>query len=389
MKKSLLITGITIADSETDSFTGDILIEEGKITQVAASIFADADLRIDAAGKDWTAVPGFIDVHIHGAAGFDVMDATPEALGGFAGALPREGTTGFLATTMTQSDAAISAALENAARFTANGAQAEMLGIHLEGPFISAKQPGAQPLEHIVVPSFPQFKKWQQQSGGRIRMVTIAPETENGLAFTEQAAAAGVMVSIGHSDASFAEAKAAMAAGAGHVTHLYNQMRPFHHREPGVVGAAWLEDGLMVEIIADFIHSHPKAVELAYRQIGAERLVLITDSMRAKGLVPGTYDLGGQNVEVGADGARLANGRLAGSILTMEEAVKNVRAATGCTLSELVAMASANAAKELGLASKGKIEAGKDADIAILDSGLNVQMTICRGNIAYAKERVQ
>ncbi|MGO1059393.1 N-acetylglucosamine-6-phosphate deacetylase [Planococcus sp. FY231025] len=389
MEKSLLITGITIADSETDSFTGDILIEEGKITQVAASISADADLRIDAAGKDWKAVPGFIDVHIHGAAGFDAMDATPEALGGLASALPREGTTGFLATTMTQSDAAISAALENAARFTANGAQAEMLGIHLEGPFISAKQPGAQPLEHIVAPSFPQFERWQRQSGGRIRMVTIAPETENGLAFTEQAAAEGVVVSIGHSDASFAEAKAAMAAGAGHVTHLYNQMSSFHHREPGVVGAALLEDGLMVEIIADFIHSHPKAVEMAYHQIGAERLVLITDSMRAKGLAPGTYDLGGQNVEVGADGARLSNGRLAGSILTMEDAVKNMRSATGCTLSELVAMTSANAAKELGLANKGKIEAGRDADIAILDSGLNVQMTICWGNIAYAKERVQ
>lgn len=389
MNKSILIAGITIADSENLSFTGDILIEEGKITQVAASISTDADLRIDAAGKDWAAVPGFIDVHIHGAAGFDAMDATPEALGGLAGALPREGTTGFLATTMTQSDAAISAALENAARFTANGTQAEMLGIHLEGPFISAKQPGAQPLEHIVAPNFPQFERWQRQSGGRIRMVTIAPEAENGLAFTEQAAAAGVVVSIGHSDASFADVKDAMAAGASHVTHLYNQMSPFHHREPGVVGAALLEDGLSVEIIADFIHSHPKAVELAYRQIGAARLVLITDSMRAKGLAPGTYDLGGQNVEVGADGARLSNGRLAGSILTMEDAVKNMRTATGCTLSELVAMTSANAAKELGLASKGKIEAGRDADIAILDSGLNVQMTICRGNIAYAKERVQ
>lgn len=388
MNKSILITGITVADSETPSFTGDILIEEGKIAKVAASIAANADLRIDAAGKEWTAVPGFIDLHIHGAAGFDAMDATPEALGGLAAALPKEGTTGFLATTMTQSDAAISAALKNAASFKADGTQAEMLGIYLEGPFISPKRAGAQPREYIVAPSYPQFEEWQRQSGGRIRMVTVAPEAENGLAFIEQAAAAGVVASIGHSDASFAEAKLAIAAGVSHITHLYSQMSPFHHREPGVVGAALLEDGLIVEIIADFIHSHPKAVEMACRQIGADRLVLITDSMRAKGLAPGTYDLGGQNVEVSGNGARLSDGTLAGSILTMEDAVKNIRTATNCTLSQLVAMTSANAAKELGLANKGKIEAGRDADIAILDSGLNVQLTICRGSIAYAKERV-
>lgn len=386
MDKTMLISNVQIADARQDSFTADIFIEGKTIIEVASSIASAADIYIDARGKNWTAFPGFIDVHIHGANGFDAMDATPEALNGLASALPKEGTTSFLATTMTQSDEEISKALKNASRFESHGTQAEMIGIHLEGPFISKEMPGAQPVNHIIAPSWPLFQKWQELSGRRIKMVTLAPEADNGLAFIESLAADGVLASIGHSAAAFDEVRGAIASGATRVTHLYNQMSPFHHRDPGVVGAALLEPELRVELIADFIHSHPKAVELAFREIGASRLVLITDAMRAKGLAPGTYDLGGQDVSVNGTDARLPDGTLAGSILTMEQAVKNIHSLTACSLSDLAAITSANAAEELSLPHKGSIAAGKDADIAILDEHFNVQMTICRGTIAYRKE---
>lgn len=386
MKNSILISGVTIADAINESFVGDILIEDGKISRVAEKIDAQADIYVDAIGKNWTAFPGFIDIHIHGAAGYDTMDATPEALAGLAGALPKEGTTSFLATTMTQTNSAISAALQNIEKFQAQDRQAEMLGVHLEGPFISDKRAGAQPIEHIIEPSLSQFQNWQKLSGNKIRLLTIAPETTNGLAVIKSLSDEGIIASIGHSDATFEEVQAAVRSGASHVTHLYNQMSPFHHRNPGVVGAALLEESLTVEVIADFIHSHASSVELAFRQKGAERLILITDAMRAKGLPPGVYDLGGQDVQVTDKDARLADGTLAGSILTMETAVQNVQSLTGCSLNELVAMTSANAAKDLKLANKGKIQVDMDADVAILDDSLTVQMTICKGTIAYKKE---
>ncbi|XKI12924.1 N-acetylglucosamine-6-phosphate deacetylase [Sporosarcina sp. ANT_H38] len=387
--KTMLISNVTIADSKKDSVTGDVFIENGEIIEVAASINKVTDIRIDATGKNWIVVPGFIDVHIHGSSGFDVMDSTPEALNGLASALPREGTTSFLATTMTQSEEAISEALVNASLFNADKMQAEMLGVHLEGPFISAIRAGAQPIEHITTPSFSLFEKWQALSGNRIKIVTVAPEVEDGLAFVEEVTASGVIASLGHTDATSDVVRSAVEVGASHVTHLYNQMSLFHHREPGVVGAAFLEDSLTVEIIVDLIHSHPKSVELAFRQKASNRIILITDAMRAKGLPPGTYDLGGQAVEVTHKDARLADGTLAGSILTMENAAKNMKSITNCTLSELVAMTSTNAADQLGLSHKGRIEPGKDADITIIDGDWNVQMTICKGNIAYAKEVIE
>jgi N-acetylglucosamine-6-phosphate deacetylase len=385
MGKTLLISNITIADSIKESFIGDVFLEDGKIKEVAASIKNEADIHVNATGKGWILVPGFIDIHIHGASGFDVMDGTQKALNGLASALPREGTTSFLATTMTQTEDSIGNALKNASLFNADTTQAEMLGIHLEGPFISAKRAGAQPIEHIISPSISLFEKWQNLSGNRIKLVTVAPEVDHGLAFIEEVTANNVVASLGHTNATYEVVSEAVKAGATHVTHLYNQMSPFHHREPGVVGAALLEKPLTVELIVDFIHSAPKSVDLAYRQKGASGVILITDAMRAKGLAPGIYDLGGQDVEVTKNDARLVAGTLAGSILTMENAAKNMKAATDCTLSELVAMTSTNAATQLGLSNKGAIESGKDADLTIIDEDWNVQMTICNGNIAYTK----
>lgn len=389
MNKTILISNVAIANAKTESRMADLFLEGGKIAEIGESLSREADFHIDGNRKNWVVMPGFIDVHIHGSSGFDTMDATSEALNGLASSLPREGTTSFLATTMTQSDEAISKALQTASAFQADEQQAEMLGVHLEGPFISPEMAGAQPLEYIMAPSLSLFEKWQDLSGKRIKQVTIAPEVDHNMEFIRTLSADGVVASIGHSNASFEKVQEAIAAGAKQVTHLYNQMSPFHHRNPGVVGAAFLEEGLAVELIADFVHSHQQSVRLAYQQIGASRLILITDAMRAKGLAPGTYDLGGQDVQVSERDARLPNGALAGSILTMETAAKNVKAITHCTWPELAAMTSANAATQLGLENKGVIAAGKDADLVILDGDANVLLTICRGNIAYAKEELQ
>lgn len=389
MSPTVLISNVTVVSAGADNRTADLFLQDGKIKDIGHNLSRQADIEIDGSDKNWVVLPGFIDVHIHGASGFDTMDATPEALDGLASSLPKEGTTSFLATTMTQSDEAISKALQNASTFQAADRQAEMLGVHVEGPFISPEMAGAQPPEHIIAPALSLFEKWQELSGKRIKQVTVAPEADGGIEFIEALSADGVVASIGHSNATLEQVQEAIKAGASQVTHLYNQMSPFHHRSPGVVGAAFLERALSVELIADFVHSHQQSVRLAYEQIGASRLLLITDAMRAKGLVPGTYDLGGQDVQVGEQDARLPNGALAGSVLTMETAVKNVKAITHCTWAELAAMTSGNAARQLGLNHKGVIADGKDADLVILDEEANVVMTICRGNISYAKEELQ
>lgn len=378
---------MTIAHPDKESEQRDLFIQNGILVDEFEST-GQQIVTLDGADKQWTVVPGFIDLHIHGSDGFDTMDATSEALHGLASALPREGTTSFLATTMTQEIAAISNALQNAALFESTAFQAEMIGVHLEGPFISPDRAGAQPVEHIIDPSILLFEEWQELSGNRIKLVTVASERPGGLEFIKKLRQLDVIPSIGHTDATVEEVADAVKAGANHVTHLFNQMSPFHHRKPGAIGGAFLEDSLVTEIIVDRIHSHPRSVELTYRLKGAKSIILITDAMRAKGLQPGVYDLGGQEVQVSDKDARLKDGTLAGSILTMENAAKNMRDITGCSLSEMVQMTSTNAATQLGLKRKGKISVGYDADLTILDKDWNVQLTICRGEIAYRKENV-
>ncbi|MFC7441463.1 N-acetylglucosamine-6-phosphate deacetylase [Laceyella putida] len=337
-------------------------------------------------------IPGMIDVHIHGAGGADTMDATVEALDTMAVHLAKEGTTSFLATTITQSHDNIEAALVNAAHYIEQHqapGKAECVGVHLEGPFINKKRAGAQPPEYIVNPDREQFAKWQEMARGWIRLVTLAPEEPGGLELTRYLKETGVIASIGHSDACYHHVAEAIDAGLSHVTHLFNGMRGFHHREPGVAGAALLRDELMVEMIVDGIHIERNSVKVAYKQLTSERIVLITDSMRAKCLKSGTYDLGGQEVTVTETDARLADGTLAGSILKMKDAFKNMHHFVDCSIEQLIQMTAGNAAKELKLDDrKGSIAVGKDADIVVLDENLEVMMTICRGAIAYqAKEQ--
>ena len=382
MSKTILISNVTIVNYDRE-ITGDLFIRDGKVEKIGQALQVEADIFLDGTAKNWIVMPGFIDMHIHGSAGFDMMDATEEALRGMSRSLVKEGTTSYLPTTITQRVDAIEAALENVNGFVNNADEAEVLGIHVEGPYISTKWAGAQPIEHISEPSIEQFLKWQRLSGNRIKQVTVAPEIVGGFEFVQAMSEEGIISSIGHSDASSDEVEKAVQLGAKQATHLYNQMRPFHHRDTGVVGSVLLDDHMKVEIIVDYIHSHMKAVNLAYRLKGAEGIILITDAMRAKGLEYGEYDLGGQTVYVTEKGAHLSSGALAGSILTMDQAVRNMKQTTGCSLQELVSMSSTNAAKQLKLSHKGYIDEGFDADLVILDLELNVQKTICRGNIVF------
>ncbi|WP_409254252.1 N-acetylglucosamine-6-phosphate deacetylase [Bacillus sp. SCS-153A] len=339
---------------------------------------------------NYKAVPGFIDLHIHGVDGADTMDASPGALNTMAAALPKEGTTSFLATTITHDIKHIENALENAGTYIQNSqypAKAEILGIHLEGPFVNKKRAGAQPTQHIHDPDIKLFNKWQFLSTNKIKIVTMAPEQTGGLEMIRHFKETGVIASIGHSDATFDEVREAVKEGASHVTHLFNGMSGLHHREPGVAGGAFLHDELKTELIVDGIHVHPEVVKLAYKQKGSRGVILITDSMRAKGMEDGEYDLGGQKVTVSDGKAVLGDGTLAGSILKMGAAVKNMMDFTGCSLEDVVEMASVNPAKQINLyRRKGSLSKGKDADIVLLDENLDVVMTFCRGKLAYKKE---
>ena len=365
---------------------GYVLLSDGKITEIGAAdslqpnSFSDAKIISLANGSK--VIPGFIDVHIHGAGGADTMDATPEALHTMAVHLPQEGTTSFLATTMTQAPGNIVKALQNAASYQKEHDQtglAEVVGVHLEGPFINPSKKGAQPAEYIIDPNVEVFKEWQKEADGTIKLVTVAPEMPNGMEFIQYLAENNVTASIGHTDSAYAEVKDAVSAGATQITHLYNGMRGLHHREPGTAGAALLFDELKVELISDGIHICPEMIRLAIKAKGTDGALLITDAMRAKCLKNGRYELGGQPVIVGDGKATLEDGTLAGSTLKMIDSVRNMLKFTDLTLHDLMKLASINPAKQIRMFdTKGSIEIGKDSDIVFLNNDLYIEMTICR-----------
>ncbi|MBS4206768.1 N-acetylglucosamine-6-phosphate deacetylase [Bacillus sp. FJAT-50079] len=323
---------------------------------------------IDAKGQ--IVIPGMIDVHIHGGFSVDAMDADPEKLLFLSENLLSEGVTSFFATTMTQEHRKIESALAAAKVAKERGASIE--GVHLEGPFISEKRAGAQPHEYIVDPDIDQFLNWYEASGEMIKLVTYAPERPGAEEFEQIMLERGIVPSVGHSDAVREEL---LRSKASHATHLYNGMRGLHHREAGVAGHVLLTDGIQVEIIADGIHIVPDMIDLAYRLKGAQGITLISDAMRAKGMPDGEYELGGQKVWMKDNQARLENGSLAGSVLKMDEAFRNMIDFTGCSISEAVQMTSGNQAREFGLTHKGALAPGKDADFVIMNKKLEVEGT--------------
>jgi N-acetylglucosamine-6-phosphate deacetylase len=368
-----------------------LLIDKDKIVSIGASenVTANQTLRFP---ETYKCLPGMIDMHIHGANGADTMDATPKALSTIASALAKEGTTSFLATTITQSVSAIEKAIVNAGETIGHqkSGEAEIIGIHLEGPFINKEKTGAQPEEFILEPDCELFDHWQNMSNNHIKEVTLAPEVEGGFDFIRHLKAQSVVPSIGHTNGIDEDVIRAIDAGATQVTHLYNGMRGMHHREPGILGGALLHHGLYTELICDGHHVCQGMVNLAYKLKGSDRMILITDSMRAKCMNKGVYDLGGQDVYVDNGLALLKDGTIAGSVLKMKDALRNILAFTDATLADVVQMGAINPALQCGVFDhKGSLEAGKDADLIVLNEQNELVLTICRGTIAYQKEEVQ
>lgn len=333
--------------------------------------------------EDAVVLPGFIDLHIHGAGGSDTMDGTKQALQTICKTLAQEGTTGFLVTTMTQSEGNILRALQ-AVKDYDEEVGAQVLGVHLEGPFLSPKYAGAQPEEYIAKPSVARFEKYNQACGGKIKKVTIAPEEEGAEELISYLSQRGIIPSLGHSAATAEHVKKAVKWGAKSVTHTFNAQSPFKHRDIGVAGSALLCDELACEIIADGVHVSFDAIKLLVKNKPIEQITLITDAIRAKGLGEGESELGGQKVYVKDGQARLADGTLAGSVLKMNLAVQNMVQEVDVPFCQAIDFATKNPARQLGLyEERGSIAQGKRADFTVLDKDYRVLMTIVGGKTVY------
>jgi N-acetylglucosamine-6-phosphate deacetylase len=382
----LTITNSQIVTPQGIIEEGTLTIADGRILSIEAGRSHNSPGIDVLDGKGLTALPGFLDLHIHGGGGSDTMDAfASDALKNILRTHANFGTTGLLLTTMTQSQELISHALAVATQAVKQGKEfcpegAQALGIHLEGPYISPKRPGAQPAEYVRDYDEDEFGRWLEIVSGTMKRITIAPERPGGTELLAACRNAGIVVSLGHTDATSAEALDALAKGATSATHLYNAMPPLHHRTPGATGIFLTDNRAMVEIIADGHHVAPEMIDLALRSKGVEGVILITDAMAGAGSGDGQYDLGGNAVTVGDGKAVLADGTLAGSILTMVQALRNVRAwFPRLSWNDLALLTSGNAARHMGWENKGRIAPGADADIVLLDNNLNLQQVYIAG----------
>lgn len=370
--------------TEEGKIKGNLIIEDGKI----ASLGNESAQGLMELPENYTVIPGFIDEHIHGAMGSDAMDGTFKDLSTIAKALASEGTTGFLATTMTQSPENICHALNAVKEYREQNPEegAEILGVHLEGPFIAKEHVGAQPIEYVQKPLVETFKVYEEASGNNIKIVTLAPEVEGAENLIKYLVSKHIVASVGHTGATYEDVKRAIAAGASNATHTYNAMKGVHHREVGTVGATFLFDEINAEIICDGIHVSAPAIQLLYKNKPHNKFTLITDAMRAKHMPDGMYELGGQPVIVKNNEARLENGTLAGSVLKMNLAVKNVMKFLNLPLEEVVKYATINPARNLHIDNVvGSIKVGKRANLVVVDENLNVIMTIRDGKVIYQK----
>ncbi len=359
---------------------GKTILFNEKIIDITDTIPTDAEV-IDAKGGYIGA--GLIDIHIHGAGGYDAMDASETGLQVISETIAKSGVTSFLPTTMTMSQQTIEKALQCIQRARMNQTSgAKILGCHLEGPFISNTYKGAQNPLYIQKPTYEWLKRYKEL----IKIITLAPEEDQDFNFIkEMKRETSIVLSMGHTSTTFKEAKEAIELGISHATHTFNGMSPFNHRELGAVGAILTQD-ITAELIADKIHVNPQLFEWFYDVKGKERVILITDSMRAGGMPNGVYDLGGQEVVVENGSARLRSGSLAGSVLSLNQAVKNYWDETTLSLPNVYRLASLNPATVIGVnENKGSIEIGKDADLVIWNEELEAQFTILEGKVIYQR----
>ena len=372
-----------------------VLVEQGRVLEISARSGRQAPAGISVSDfGDGVMAPGYVDLHIHGSAGYDVMDETAEALPAIEKLLARHGVTSYFPTTVSAPMDATLRALERLADAIENREQNNNkkddvkgrslpLGIHLEGPFISHAYRGVHPLENLLAPKLSTFEQFWQAARGRIRMMTIAPELEDAPEVIAEAARRGVCVSLGHSDADFEAAGRGIAAGARHATHTFNAMRPLDHRtvdhrSPGILGAVLTDRRVSADIIADGVHLDPAIVKLFAEAKGPEQTVLITDAISATGMPDGRYRLGSFEVDV-RDGKCMADGKLAGSVLTMDRAVRNLARFAEWDLPQAIAAASRNPARAAGIANKGVLTVGADADFVVLSREGEVLRTFVGG----------
>jgi len=350
----------------------EIWVEDGTIASIESRESTVSTLNF----PDATLAPSYFDVHFHGAAGHDVMEATPEALGAIGRFLATQGTANYLATTVTASLDATLRALDGLAELiempekigSGGKAAAKPIGIHLEGPFLSLAKCGVQPKEHILKPDIAVFERMWEAARGHVRLMTVAPEEESAEALIAYARAKGVRVSLGHTNGLAADAQRAIEAGATSATHTFNAMRPFDHREPGVLGEVLTNDAVYAELICDGIHVAPAAVRLWFRAKGTEHAILITDAMSAAGMPDGEYKLGGFPVQV-SGGKATARGVLAGSTLTQARALENFLRFTGAPLEDGLKLLTRNPAAMTGLGGVvGEVEVGRPANLVAVDA---------------------
>ena len=384
MTTTLLHVGKAITPTSEIHDAG-ILIRDGEIERIGKrdELELPAGATEIRAGES-TAVPGFIDIHIHGAGGRDVMEGTPEALGVVTQRVAKHGTTSIIATTVTAATDYTLRAVEGIAKYIPiqleqNDFRAEVLGMHFEGPFLSKERRGMHPAEMLQPPSSEMLQKLLHAAAGNARILTIAPELLGAMPCIDAARSLGMVVSIGHTDATYEQARAAIAHGAHNATHVYNAMRPFSHRDPGVIGAVLTSPEVNAELIADGIHVDEIAMKVLVQAKGPERMLLVSDGTMATGMPDGKYTLGGVEFTVVDGVCRDSRGTLVGSTLTLDRALRNI-VRLGVPLASAVRMLTLNPAMVLGIEfKKGALRTGADADILLLNEALQVTHVWTRG----------
>jgi len=367
---------------------GTIVIKEKKIYELGKSSdvkIPDKFKVIDVSGKVIT--PGFVDLLVHGGKGYGFADEAEESIGVVSEYFLSHGSTTVLASLFAKPEEQLLNDLRRLADYIEDHPTANIKGIHMEGPYLNKELKGAMNESYLWKPTVESFGKIWEASRGHIKIMTIAPEIPGAINVMRAAANYGVVLSIGHSMANYSEIEVAIDNGAAHVTHIFNAMRPFHHRNPGVVLSALLRNELKIELIADTLHVHPAVMELLLKLKGSSGIVLVSDSIRAGGMHEGEYEFADQKVFMKNHKAVLEDGTLAGSTLTLNKAIKNMVETANAKLTEAVRMASLNGAKVIGMEQhKGILAAGKDADIVVLNDDYSVEMTIIAGKIGFQKK---